>query len=84
MQQATKGFKSSSEVQAAIRAKAAKQATEGKKVTFNGGTGEAAKWIVWELWGWNYNGPGWVTPLWKKEAEFGTQEQAEAAAGEAA
>lgn len=33
---------------------------------------------VWELFGWNYNGPDWIVPLYKRIAVFEQREEAEA------
>lgn len=32
---------------------------------------------VWELYGWNYNGPDWIVPLYKRIALFENKEDAE-------
>ena len=46
---------------------------------FNG-----ARYGVWFLYGYNYNGPDWLVPLRKQVAEFDTLAEAQQAAAQAA
>ena len=39
---------------------------------------QADGYSVWELYGYNYNGPDWIVPLYKQIAVFDNMNEAEA------